>query len=216
MTLIMFKIRSFAVILGGVFELAACSSAPLLGNSSVGAKGVPVFPQAARLPTTTKALDSIPMGDVIPEAVREAYHKCEPSGGNWKIPTIGSRVKGNVQYGENDCPKGSKISITSNANPQGGNCGPEDGYINSGIEIEFNEPSTLTFSGTGGLFTVESRDFKAGISYTFFLLDAIDNQTLFQVYIGSPRNSVLTFSSPFQAGFRWPNGDSLGALICSQ
>jgi len=81
------------------------------------------------------------------DAVREAYHSCEHTGGDWKLPTIGSRVKGTVQYGANDCKKGARISLTSYAVGPEGDCGPELGYTNSGAEIEFDAAGTLIFSG---------------------------------------------------------------------
>jgi hypothetical protein len=152
---------------------------------------------------------------VDPDANRQSIEKCDSNGGTWKIPAIGKKIYGAIQYGQNGCAKKEKVTLSSNADNSGGPCNPEPGYSDSGLDVALSGAGGLTFSGTDLTATVGSNLLQQSTFYTIFLVDQ-NQKTLFQQYVGAPVNGALSFSSPFEAAFKWSTDDELGVMVCYQ
>jgi len=154
--------------------------------------------------------------EVRPSSVRESYEGCKPEGGTWKVPTIGGKIKGDVEYASNTCPKHVKVSLLSIADEAGQPCTPETGFKSSGIYLQYDAAENLTFTGSGESITLQSKNFVPTTSYTAFLYDVSQHETLADTPVGLPQGGSLTFASPFQSGFQWTNSDALVTKICYQ
>lgn len=151
----------------------------------------------------------------FPDANRQSIEKCSSSGGIWKIPSIGKKIYGTIQYGANGCVKSQKVTLSSNADSSGGPCNPESGYTDSGLTVALSGSGGLTFAGSNLRASLASRLLQEAVSYTIFLVDQ-KGKTLYEQYVGAPEQGSLTFSSPFQGGMHWPADDELGVLVCHQ
>jgi len=154
--------------------------------------------------------------EVRPSSVRESYEECKPGGGTWKAPTIGGKIKGEVEYASNTCPKHVKVSLQSAVEKAGQLCTPETGFLSSGIYLQYDAAENLTFTGSGEFITLQSKNFVPTTSYTVFLYDVSQHETLAETPVGLPQGGSLTFASPFQSGFQWTNSDALVTQICYQ
>ena len=145
--------------------------------------------------------------------VRQSSERCYQGGGTWNVPSIGKRLQGSIQYGQNQCSKKARLTLESSVNGAGSPCNNQAGYTYAGLGVGMTPEAQETFTGSSLVATLASKTLDQTKMYTIFLFDD-SFRVYFQQFVGAPNGGSLTFSSPFQGGFQWPEYYELTLLVC--
>ena len=178
--------------------------------SCAGGSKAPFEPPAVSSPGSLDAnLSLYPLNG----GVRQSSERCYQGGGTWKVPSISKRLQGSIQYGQNQCSKKARLIVESSVNGAGSSCINQAGYTYAGLGVGMTPEAQETFAGSNLVATIASNTLDQMKMYTVFLFDD-SFKIYFQQFVGTPNRGALTFSSPFQGGFQWPEYSALLLIVC--